>query len=144
MLYEVITLVERTARLGKKVIERMNKWPDMFGIVGQSRGLGFLLGASIIDKDTGKPDEDIAFAVASEALDMGAWFICRITSYNVCYTKLLRVGPQRFSTRPYADLRKTSSSTTGVKTQRVRKRMTSWTGSSENIDWMALSFSEPP
>ncbi len=68
-------LVERTAKLGKKALNRMKKWVDQFEIVGEARGLGLLLGASIISKETGKPDKDVALAIYREAMKNGAWII---------------------------------------------------------------------
>jgi 4-aminobutyrate aminotransferase-like enzyme len=68
-------LVERAAEVGKTVLKRMKNWEQRFGIVGQVRGRGFCLGASIVNKDTGKPDVGVALAVANEALKRGAWLI---------------------------------------------------------------------
>lgn|GEM_PF-76682 len=68
-------LVERTAAVGKTVLARMKNWEKQFGIVGQVRGRGFCLGASIVNKETGKPDDRVALAVANEALKRGAWLI---------------------------------------------------------------------
>lgn len=50
-------LIERAAELGEKALKRMKGWVDQFEIVGQARGLGLLLGASITNRGTGKPDE---------------------------------------------------------------------------------------
>lgn len=68
-------LVNRAAVLGEKVLERMKKWEDEFEIIGQSRGRGLLLGATVINKETGKPDIGVALAVVNEALKRGAWLI---------------------------------------------------------------------
>ena len=74
-MYERDGIVERTAVLGRKVMDRLGKWPGEFSIVGQVRGLGLLLGASIIDSGTGKPDKELSMAVYHEALKRGAWII---------------------------------------------------------------------
>ncbi len=74
-MYDRDGIVGRTEVLGKRVMERMKKWPEMFGIVGQVRGLGLLLGASIVDKKTGKPSKNLSMAVYHEALRRGAWII---------------------------------------------------------------------
>ncbi len=74
-LYERENIVERTEILGKRVIERLNKWTEEFEIVGQVRGLGLLLGASIVDRDTRKPSKELALQVYYEALRHGAWII---------------------------------------------------------------------
>ena len=74
-MYERDNIVRRTEMLGHKVMERMDKWTKEFEIVGQVRGLGLLLGASIVNKDTRKPDMDLSMAVYQEALKRGAWII---------------------------------------------------------------------
>ncbi|MBI9109212.1 MAG: aminotransferase class III-fold pyridoxal phosphate-dependent enzyme [Spirochaetales bacterium] len=68
-------LVSRTDQLGKRCLERMKAWEREFEIIGQVRGRGFLLGATVINKDTGEPDAGVALAVVNEALKRGAWLI---------------------------------------------------------------------
>ncbi|MBN2050392.1 MAG: aminotransferase class III-fold pyridoxal phosphate-dependent enzyme [Spirochaetales bacterium] len=68
-------LVPRADTLGKKCLERMRKWEKEFSIIGQARGRGFLLGATVVEKTTGKPDIGVALAVVNEALKRGAWLI---------------------------------------------------------------------
>lgn len=68
-------LVERTGYLGAKTLKRMKRWEDQFEIIGEVRGRGLLLGASCIDRNTGKPDVGVALAVVNEALKRGAWLI---------------------------------------------------------------------
>lgn len=68
-------LVERAAAVGEKVLTRIEKWEQRFDIVGQVRGRGFCLGASIVNKETGKPDVGVALAVVNEALKRGVWLI---------------------------------------------------------------------
>ena len=74
-MYKRDKIVERTENLGKKVMERLNRWTQEFSIVGQVRGLGLLLGASIVDSETKKPRKDLSMAVYQEALKRGAWII---------------------------------------------------------------------
>ncbi len=74
-LYERDNIVERTRIMGESVMERLRKWPQEFEIVGQVRGLGLLLGASIVDKETKKPNKKLALQVYYEALKQGAWII---------------------------------------------------------------------
>ncbi len=68
-------LVERAARLGEMCIARMKKWENEFEIIGEARGRGFLLGATVVDKATRQPDVGVALAVVNEALKRGAWLI---------------------------------------------------------------------
>ncbi len=68
-------LVERAAVLGEKYLERMKKWESEFRIIGQVRGRGLLLGATVINPETGQPSVDLARAVHNEALSRGSWII---------------------------------------------------------------------
>ena len=68
-------LVERAAELGEKCLKRMKKWESEFEIIGQVRGRGLLLGATVVDRRTGAPSVDLALAVHNEALKRGAWII---------------------------------------------------------------------
>ncbi len=74
-LYERENIVERTKIVGERVMARLREWPEKFEIVGQVRGLGLLLGASIVDRDTRKPSKELALQVYYEALRHGAWII---------------------------------------------------------------------
>ena len=74
-LFERDGVVEYVRRMGEKALQRMQKWPCMFEIVGQVRVIGLLLGASIVDKETGKADREMALSVYYEALRHGAWLI---------------------------------------------------------------------
>jgi len=68
-------LVERSAQLGAKVAKRLKGWVKEFEIVGDARGLGLLLGVSILNKENHQPDERVALAVYREAMKNGAWII---------------------------------------------------------------------
>jgi 4-aminobutyrate aminotransferase-like enzyme len=66
-------LPERAARLGEKALKRMREWVDEYEIVGDARGLGFLLATTMINKETKKLDVDIAKAVFHEAVRNGVY-----------------------------------------------------------------------
>jgi len=64
-------LPERAARLGEGASKRMKEWVDEYEIVGDARGLGFLLAISTINKKTKKLDVDVAKTVFHEAVRNG-------------------------------------------------------------------------
>ncbi len=68
-------LIDRSANLGARVLERLKGWVKEFEIVGDARGLGLLLGVSILNKESHQPDEQVALAVYREAMKNGAWVI---------------------------------------------------------------------
>jgi 4-aminobutyrate aminotransferase-like enzyme len=81
-------LPERAARLGKKALKRMKEWVDEYEIVGDARGLGFLLGISIINKKTKKLDVNIAKTVFHEAIRNGVYPIWDDESHIRLYPAL--------------------------------------------------------
>jgi 4-aminobutyrate aminotransferase len=68
-------LVAHTAREGARTLERMKGWKDRFGLVGDVRGRGFLLGAELVkDRETREPANEAAERVLYRALDRGLSF----------------------------------------------------------------------
>jgi 4-aminobutyrate aminotransferase-like enzyme len=68
-------LCERSARLGKLLLERMKPWEKKYSIVGEVRGLGCLLGIELVkDKTTQEPNEKAGQLVYQKAFRKGlAW-----------------------------------------------------------------------
>jgi len=66
-------LPERAAKLGGKALKRMKEWVDDYEIVGDARGLGFLLGISMLNKKTKELDANVAKAVFHEAVRNGVY-----------------------------------------------------------------------
>ncbi len=68
-------LVEQAARVGGKALERLQTWRDLYRLVGDVRGRGFLIGIELVsDRDAKTPDADAAEAVLYEALSDGLSF----------------------------------------------------------------------
>jgi len=70
-LLEEQRLPERAARLGEKTLNRMKEWVDEYKIVDDARGLGFLLGISIVNAKTKALDINIARTIYYEAIRNG-------------------------------------------------------------------------
>ena len=93
MLYEVITasstiaMVESVLRDQKRVLASCVHLNGEFGVKGYFVGVPTVLGAGGVEKiiEFKLDDEEQAMMDKSVAAVKG-----RITSYNVCYTKLLR------------------------------------------------------
>lgn len=66
-------LPERAARLGEGASKRMKEWVDEYEIVGDARGLGFLLAISTINKKTKKLDVEVAKTAFHEAVRNGVY-----------------------------------------------------------------------
>jgi 4-aminobutyrate aminotransferase-like enzyme len=68
-------LCERSAHLGKILLERMKEMETQYAIIGQSRGLGCLLGIELVkDKATKEPFEEAGRMVYQKAFAKGlAW-----------------------------------------------------------------------
>jgi 4-aminobutyrate aminotransferase-like enzyme len=65
-------LSERAGRLGGKALKRIREWVDEYEIVGDARGVGFLLGVSIVtDKKTEALNVDLARKIVLEATKNG-------------------------------------------------------------------------
>jgi 4-aminobutyrate aminotransferase-like enzyme len=74
-IYERDNIIDYAAKLGEKTLRRMKKWEKEFpSLVTEARGIGLLLGATILDK-AGKPCAETAAAVQNEALRRGAYII---------------------------------------------------------------------
>lgn len=61
-------LPERAAKLGKEMMERLQKLVGTNSHVGEVRGLGMMIGVEIIEKD-GSPSHDLAEAIATQCLE---------------------------------------------------------------------------
>ena len=70
-LLEEQRLPERAARLGEKALKRMKEWVDEYKIVDDARGLGLLLGISIVNAETKALDINVARTVYYEAIRNG-------------------------------------------------------------------------
>jgi len=65
-------LLERTTKLGEEALKIMKEWVDKYEIVGDARGVGFLLGFTLVkDKDKQLTDVELARKVYVEASKMG-------------------------------------------------------------------------
>ena len=58
---------QRAARLGATVLERLREWPDRFAVVGDTRGLGLMIGVEFM-RD-GRPAADVVARVRGRCLE---------------------------------------------------------------------------
>ena len=59
-IFEEENLLEKAEILGKKIKEQLTKWQKDFKIVGNTRGIGSMMGFELIDKKTGVPASENA------------------------------------------------------------------------------------
>ncbi|MDI3297865.1 MAG: aspartate aminotransferase family protein [Bacillota bacterium] len=64
-------LPERAASLGPAVLERLRQLRREAPIIGDVRGVGFMIAAEFVDPETGEPDGETAHRVIAEALERG-------------------------------------------------------------------------
>jgi len=65
-------LVERAAKLGVQLGDRLTTMQEKFGVVGDVRGRGLLQGLELVrDKTSKEPADDLGAAVTAAALDRG-------------------------------------------------------------------------
>src|SRR5215212_2441190 len=68
-------LVENAARVGASALARLHEMKSKHALIGDVRGLGFLLGIELVrDRSTKEPDDDLAQEVLYRALDQGLSF----------------------------------------------------------------------
>jgi 4-aminobutyrate aminotransferase-like enzyme len=75
-IFERDQIVQSAASLGEMAAAKMAPWEEKYGIVGQVRSLGLLLGVSFRHPDKGGDDIHIARSVRDEMLRRGVWAIC--------------------------------------------------------------------
>ena len=75
-IFERDQIVQSAASLGEMAAAKMAPWEEKYGIVGQVRSLGLLLGVSFRHPDKGGDDIHIARSVRDEMLRQGVWAIC--------------------------------------------------------------------
>lgn len=91
-IIEQENLVRRAEQLGVIGLNRLRKLMDRFEVVGDVRGRGCLFGAElVVDRETNKPNNELANAVLYAALSRGLSF--KITMGNV-----LTFGPPLVTT----------------------------------------------
>ncbi len=64
-------LVERSARLGRLLIDRLRQLQERFPLIGDVRGRGLFLAVELVDPATREPDPQRAATVVTEALRRG-------------------------------------------------------------------------
>ncbi len=74
-IYERDDIVAGAAQLGRVAAQRMVGWESRYGIVGQVRALGLLIGVSF-NAPEGEEDEHVGRSVRDEMLKRGVWAIC--------------------------------------------------------------------
>jgi 4-aminobutyrate aminotransferase len=84
-------------RLGKHALGRMREWIGKYGIVGDARGLGLMLGVEIVkDKDGKEPAPELRSKVVAEAFRNGLVLI-------PCGESTIRIVPPLTITRQELD-----------------------------------------
>lgn len=64
--------IENARRVGAHLLDRMRAWPEKFGIVGDVRGLGLMLGIEFItDRKSRAPAHDLRDRVVDRAFEKG-------------------------------------------------------------------------
>lgn len=74
-IYERDNIVAGAAALGELAAERMKDWPQRYGIVGEVRTLGLLMGVSFALPEA-EENFHVARSVRDEMLRRGVWAIC--------------------------------------------------------------------
>ena len=59
-IFETEGMLEKSIALGRKLNERFEQWQSRFGIVGEIRGMGAMLGFSLVQGDGSEPAADKA------------------------------------------------------------------------------------
>ncbi len=67
-------LVERAAKLGEKVMKRLNEWKEKYSSVGDVRGLGLMIGVEIVNRD-GRPGKEEAHEIMMNSWRRGVAII---------------------------------------------------------------------
>ena len=75
-IYERDNVIAHAARLAERASERMQDWPTRYGIVGEVRSLGLLMGVSFTSAEESAEDFHLARSVRDEMLRRGVWAIC--------------------------------------------------------------------
>jgi len=76
-------LAENAARLGKKLLSRLNLLKNRFQSIGDVRGLGLMVGVEFVKSDDHSPSKDKAKAVQKACLKEGLLFLTCGTDDNV-------------------------------------------------------------
>ncbi len=65
-------LVENAARLGRRMLQRLEPWPARFPVVGDVRGLGLMIGIELVkDQQTKERASELRDRVVQEAFERG-------------------------------------------------------------------------
>ncbi len=70
-VFEEEDMLAKAVRLGEKLKSRFEMWQKDFGIIGEIRGLGAMLGFELVKGDTGEPAADEAKQLAAYCLGKG-------------------------------------------------------------------------
>ena len=90
-------LVENAQRVGAYALERLKDLKDKHAIIGDVRGLGFVLGIELVtDQTTKAPADDIAEKVLYAALEKGL-------SFKISMGNVLNMSPPLITTRADVD-----------------------------------------
>lgn len=69
-IFETEDILEKSVKLGDTLKERFQQWISKYSCAGEIRGLGAMLGITIVNKD-GKPDADAAKKLAGACFEKG-------------------------------------------------------------------------
>ena len=83
-------LADRSARLGKMMLGRLNEMKAKYEMVGDVRGMGLAVGVEIVtDKASRKPDAEMTRRITQEAFNRGLIMIAPIGFYG----NVIRIAP---------------------------------------------------
>jgi len=83
-VFEDEGLLERAQRIGETIRGRMVEWQQAYDRIGDVRGVGAMLAMELVDDPVlGRPDRELAVAVAEEAAERGL-LLLRAGTYGNC------------------------------------------------------------
>jgi 4-aminobutyrate aminotransferase/(S)-3-amino-2-methylpropionate transaminase len=82
-VFEEENTLEKAVALGEKLQSRFKKWQNEFGIIGEIRGLGAMLGLELVKGEDKAPAADEAKQMAANCLEKGLLILVCGTYGNV-------------------------------------------------------------
>jgi 4-aminobutyrate aminotransferase/(S)-3-amino-2-methylpropionate transaminase len=82
-VFEEENMLEKSVALGEKLKTRFNKWQKEFDIIGETRGIGAMLGLELVKGENKGPAADEAKQMAASCLEKGLLILVCGTYGNV-------------------------------------------------------------